>query len=82
MLIHLRELSVRDTRPSVRSLTRYEKATGAAIFAGLIGVLAVAAVVLVDPGLVDDLVPYWPPLSVVGLLSTAAGFWWLWRRPW
>ena len=69
-----------DAKPSVRSLTRQEKVFGAAIFAGLGGVLAVAAAVLIAPSLTDDLVPYWPLLSAVGLVSTVAGSCWLWWR--
>ena len=54
---------------------------GCLFFAGLMTTLGVAAAVLVQPSLVDDLAPYWPPLALLGLISTLGGFWWLWWRP-
>ena len=57
---------------------RREGVLGALFFVGLVATLAVAAAVLVRPSLVDDLAPYWPPLALLGLISTLGGFWWLW----
>jgi len=51
----------------------------AAAGAGLVGVLAAAAAVLVDPGLFTALRPWWNLLGAVGLLSAlwlGGVLWW------
>ena len=47
---------------------------------GLLAALAAGAAVLAHPPLFAELRPWWPPLAAVGLLSTAAGYWFLWGR--
>lgn len=47
---------------------------------GLSTALGVGAAVLVHPPLFPELRPWWPLLAAVGLLSTAAGYWFLWGR--
>ena len=55
-------------------------AVGALALCGLSAALTVGLAVLVHPPLFPLLRPWWPPLAVVGLLSTAAGYWLLWGR--
>ena len=42
--------------------------------------LVAAFAILVHPPLFNDLRPYLIPLAAVGLVSTAASYWWLWGR--
>ncbi len=56
------------------------RAVGLLALSGLLAALAVSAAVLVHPPLFAELRPWWPPLAAVGLLSTAAGYWFLWGR--
>ena len=68
-------------------LTKFERwsqvglwALGLLSLAGLLAALAVGAAVLVHPPLFTDLRAWLVPLAAVGLLATAAGGWFLWRR--
>ena len=62
-------------------LTRAERLVGLTFLAGLLGPLALAAAVLVQPSLVLELDSYLPPVALLGLLATIGGCWWLWWRP-
>ena len=53
----------------------------ALLFSGLAVALAAAAAVMVQPALLADLRPYWPPIAIASLISTAAGLYWLYWRP-
>ena len=66
---------------SPRTRARWEVAVAALMFSGLAVVLVLASAVMVRPSLAGDLHPWWPALAGLGLLSTVAGFWWLWWRP-
>ena len=69
------------TQSSHQTRTRWDLAVAALIFSGLAVVLVLASAVMVRPSLAGDLHPWWPALAGLGLLSTVAGFWWLWWRP-
>ena len=64
-----------------RVAARWDLFVAALIFSGLAVVLVLASAVMVRPSLAGDLHPWWPALAGLGLLSTVAGFWWLWWRP-
>lgn len=42
--------------------------------------LVTAFAILVHPPLFNEVRPFLIPLAAIGLLSTAAGYWLLWRR--
>lgn len=63
-----------------RVMARWDVVVAALMFSGLAVVLVLASAVMVRPSLAGDLHPWWPAIAGLGLLSTVAGFWWLWWR--
>ncbi len=74
--------STGDLEPTPRpALTRRDLWMGYAIMSGLVVVLGLGFAVIVSPPLIDDFRGYWPLIAVIGLASTAGGFWYLLWRP-
>lgn len=77
----LRDQTAPRLGPSVSQRSRLDRVVGYALFAVLLGMLGLAAAVLITPRLIDDLRPALPFLTIAGSLSTLGAVWWLWRRP-